>query len=100
MSVLVRDPTDDTFKLYVKGADSIIMERLNMDLVDKAQYEYTLDFINGASKNGLRTLLIGMRVLDGVEVAKFLTQCAVAEADIHRREALLTEVYSRLETNF
>jgi magnesium-transporting ATPase (P-type) len=28
MSLLIRDPTDGLLKLYVKGADSIIMERL------------------------------------------------------------------------
>lgn len=28
MSVLVRDPTDGLLKLYVKGADSIILDRL------------------------------------------------------------------------
>jgi len=29
MSVLVRDPTDGLLKLYVKGADSIILDRLS-----------------------------------------------------------------------
>ena len=29
MSVLVRDPSDNKVKLYVKGADSIILSRLS-----------------------------------------------------------------------
>jgi magnesium-transporting ATPase (P-type) len=28
MSVLIKDPTDGLIKLYVKGADNIIMSRL------------------------------------------------------------------------
>jgi len=28
MSILVRDPQDNKIKLYIKGADSIIMDRL------------------------------------------------------------------------
>ena len=35
MSILVRDPEDDKIKLYIKGADSIIMDRLNMEAVRK-----------------------------------------------------------------
>lgn len=31
MSILVRDPTDGLLKLYVKGADSIIMDRLGKE---------------------------------------------------------------------
>ena len=31
MSILVKDPIDGKMKLYVKGADSIIIERLNKD---------------------------------------------------------------------
>ena len=33
MSILLKDPEDGKIKLYVKGADSIIMERLNRDAV-------------------------------------------------------------------
>lgn len=29
MSILVKDPDDGLYKLYVKGADSIIKERLD-----------------------------------------------------------------------
>ena len=29
MSILLRDPTDDKIKLYIKGADSIILSRID-----------------------------------------------------------------------
>ena len=34
MSVLVRDPLDGLVKLFVKGADSTIEERLDLDIND------------------------------------------------------------------
>lgn len=30
MSILIRDPLDKSIKLYVKGADSIILDRCNL----------------------------------------------------------------------
>ena len=34
MSILVYDPTDKHYKLYCKGADSVIKERLNMNNIN------------------------------------------------------------------
>ena len=34
MSILVKDPDDGFYKLYVKGADSIIKERLDRNQID------------------------------------------------------------------
>lgn len=33
MSILIKDPEDGKIKLYVKGADSIVMDRLDKDTV-------------------------------------------------------------------
>jgi len=33
MSILVQDPTDGYFKLYCKGADSVIKERINLQKI-------------------------------------------------------------------
>lgn len=35
MSILVRDPTDHKIKLFIKGADSIIKSRLDMNQLSK-----------------------------------------------------------------
>ena len=35
MSILVRDPKDGKIKLYIKGADSIIIERLNKEALKR-----------------------------------------------------------------
>jgi phospholipid-translocating ATPase len=37
MSVLLKDPNDAKYKLYVKGADSIIMERIDKSTFDEGQ---------------------------------------------------------------
>lgn len=63
MSILVRDPNDKKYKMFIKGADSIIKERLDhsqftSDISEKVEW-----FLNTASRQGLRTLLMGMRVV-------------------------------------
>lgn len=50
MSVLLRDPVDGKLKLYIKGADSIIKDRL-----DKKQFPENIEsrtewFLDTASK--------------------------------------------------
>lgn len=67
MSVLVKDKQTGDIKLLIKGADSIIKARL-----DTNQYPQEFDekiewFLNTASKQGLRTLLMGMRVVEEEE---------------------------------
>lgn len=71
MSVLVKDPRDNLLKLYVKGADDVIRERLNPKNQD-AEIETAVDkFVRDSSEKGLRTLLYAMRVLDEEEVMEF-----------------------------
>jgi magnesium-transporting ATPase (P-type) len=50
MSVLLWDPTDGKNKLFVKGADSIIMERIDQKSLDDKQRKKTDDFLDTASK--------------------------------------------------
>ena len=72
MSVLLKDPNDGKIKLYIKGADSIIKERLDKGQLD-ANFETEIeDFLNTASKQGLRTLLMGMRIIEPEEAEEFM----------------------------
>lgn len=76
MSILLRDPTDGKIKLLIKGADSIIKERL-----DKSQYPADMEkeiewFLDIASRQGLRTLLMGLKVVEEKEKDDFLAKCA------------------------
>ena len=99
MSILVKDPKDGFYKLYCKGADSVIKDRLsdhphNIELIDE-----TDDFIRKASLKGLRSLLFSMKILDKDEVREFLNKCKEAEQDIENRNILLDAIYDELESN-
>jgi phospholipid-translocating ATPase len=99
MSILVKDPKDGFFKLYCKGADCVIKERLsdhphNTHLIDE-----TDDFIRKASLKGLRSLLFSIKILDKDEVTVFLKKCKEAEQDIENRNILLDTIYDELESN-
>lgn len=75
MSVLLRDPRDNKIKLLIKGADSIIKSRLDQNQFSDAQREKTEWFLTTASKQGLRTLLMGMRIVEEKEKDAFLIEC-------------------------
>ena len=70
-SVLVRDPRDQHIKLYVKGADDVIRERLKWDGQDPHILTQVETFVKDSSKKGLRTLLFAMKILDEEEVQEF-----------------------------
>lgn len=64
MSVLAKDPMDGLIKLYVKGADTTIEERLDPDSKDNLTIESVRDFTQKASVMGLRTLYVAMKIVD------------------------------------
>ena len=63
MSILLTDPIDGKIKLYTKGADSIIKDRLSTN-IDLKTMDAIDDFLARSSVKGLRTLLLSMRVFD------------------------------------
>ena len=71
MSILVRDPKDEKFKLYIKGADTEIKKRLKPGVQDPNIVASVDRFVDDSTKEGLRTLLFAMRVLDEDEVHNF-----------------------------
>jgi magnesium-transporting ATPase (P-type) len=97
MSILCRDPEDGYYKLYVKGADSIIKERLDPSQIDHEIMEQVDDFLTSASVKGFRTLLMAMKVLDKTEVEDFLNKCAEAEGNLITREKALQQIFSDFE---
>ena len=100
MSILLRDPTDGKVKLLIKGADSIIKDRLDKSQFPKEIEDRTEWFLNTASKQGLRTLLMGMRVVEESELKDFMDKVKAVELDINPdKKALLAKVYSDFEQN-
>ena len=68
MSVLIRDPNDDRIKLLVKGADSVIRSRLAEGSMTPELEKKTDWFLEKASKKGLRTLLMAMKIVEEDEM--------------------------------
>lgn len=102
MSILVRDPVDGKIKLYIKGADSIIKERLDNKQYPEEMRDKIEWFLDIASKQGLRTLLMGMRVVTEDEKDKYLGDLANAEKDMTnliRREANINNINDNFERN-
>jgi magnesium-transporting ATPase (P-type) len=64
MSVVIR--SGGMLKMYIKGADSIIKARLSKDQTLNLD-----DELNRFSRIGLRTLLIGMRIISEGEYSAF-----------------------------
>jgi len=79
MSILIQDPVDGKFKLLVKGADSIIMGRLDEKAQSNEINKKTKWFLDTASKQGLRTLLMAMRIVDEAEKDAFLADVNAAK---------------------
>jgi phospholipid-translocating ATPase len=97
MSVLLKDPMDNQYKLLIKGADSIIKSRLDMNQFPEEMQEKTEWFLDTASKQGLRTLLMGMRVVSQEELDQYMKDVAEAELDLKRRDELVEEVNNKFE---
>lgn len=89
MSILLRDPQDGLIKLFTKGADSIIKDRLDPLQIDKIRMGETEDFLTKASLKGLRTLLMAMKVVDESELQEFIKQTQEAEKDVMERDKIL-----------
>lgn len=70
MSVILKD-SQGRIKLYIKGADTIIKARLKHQ-EQQPFLKYIDKKLRGFAKKGLRTLLIGMKVLDAAEYSAFL----------------------------
>ena len=95
-SVLIKEGS--LYKLYIKGADSIIEERLDnstpANVLEKSRY-----FVNLFSAQGYRTLYVAMRILSGEEAEDFMSELEQAEMDTLHKKEKLEQVYATIENN-
>ena len=99
MSILVLDPRDNRYKLYVKGADSEIHKRLKKDGQDAKIMRAVEEFTETASEQGLRTLYFAMKILDQKELERFHTEVELTEQILQKKEERLEIIYSNLESD-
>ena len=99
MSILVRDPTDGLIKLYIKGADSIILDRLSREPEknDENTMSYVKKFVDYSSCIGLRALLVAVKVLDEDELYQFNQDVEKADSNIENRDANMAKVFDLFE---
>ena len=93
-SVIVKEGS--LYKMYIKGADSIIEERLDestpSEVLERSRY-----FVNLFSAQGYRTLYIAMKVFKEEEWEDFSAELEQAEMDTLHKKEKLEEIHQRLE---
>ena len=85
-------------KMYCKGADSIIEERLSIHTPKKIlnQCKY---YVNKFSDLGYRTLFIAMKILSQEEYDKFSSDLKEAQMSLENKDEKVAEVYNNIEKN-
>ncbi|XP_064421799.1 phospholipid-transporting ATPase ID [Latimeria chalumnae] len=94
MTVIVRNP-EGQLKLYCKGADTVLFERLhpsNQDLM-----YVTNDNLNEFAGEGLRTLVLACKNLDEDYFTNWLKALHRASITLDNRDELLAAVYEDIE---
>lgn len=93
MSVIVKK--DGKMKLYCKGADSVIFERLHSSSDElKAT---TTEHLNKFAGEGLRTLCLAYKDLDEAYFQEWSERHHEAATALNNREELVDEVYDEIE---
>ena len=102
-TVIVKEKNDTNSKnpiirLYCKGADSIIEERLS-NKTPKNVLEQCKYYVNKFSSIGYRTLFIAMKVLSQDEYNKFANDLKEAQMSLENKEENVKKVYESIENN-
>ncbi len=95
MSVIVHCP-DGKIRVYAKGADSIIKDRIG---VNREQIEITDGHLHQFAKKGLRTLAIAYREVSLEEYGKFEDEYNKT-IDHYDKDNLMPKVFNLVENNF
>ncbi|KAG0163105.1 hypothetical protein DFQ30_000735 [Apophysomyces sp. BC1015] len=96
MSVILRRPAPwNDIVLYCKGADNVILERLD----SSEEPDQTQNDIDMYSKDGLRTLMLAWRTLDEAEYQTWNQQAEEAGTAIEDRARKLDAVQDTIERN-
>ena len=102
-TIIVKERNNDNgvtnnniIKLYCKGADSIIEERLSKKTPKNflSQCKY---YVNKFSALGFRTLFIAMKVLSQEEYDKFSSDLKEAQMSLENKDQKVEEVYNSIE---
>ncbi|KAE8284798.1 Phospholipid-transporting ATPase IC [Larimichthys crocea] len=95
MSIILKFP-DGRIRLYCKGADTVIYERLSPDSRHKETTQQALDIFANAT---LRTLCLCYKDISATEYATWSRNHKEAQVTMSNRDAALDRVYEQIENN-
>ena len=98
MSIIVRTEEGE-IKLFCKGADSVILERLGEKDFQRLHYGTTITHLEEFARSGLRTLCLGVATIPQSEYDQWNQSWKVATAAINNREQLVEEAATKIECN-
>ncbi|KAM8860791.1 phospholipid-transporting ATPase ID [Synchiropus picturatus] len=96
MSVIVRNE-QGLLKLYCKGADTVIFERL--DPTSEELMLTTTEHLNEFAAEGLRTLALAYKDLEEDDFVVWMEKFQTAKTEIENREEKLSILYEEVEQN-
>ncbi|KAJ3058360.1 hypothetical protein HDU98_005521, partial [Podochytrium sp. JEL0797] len=99
MSVIVKDVETGKYHLYIKGADNVILERLNPDerINPADKVAAAIQCLDEFSVVGLRTLVIAFRELDDDLYYAFKDEYEAAETALVDRDLKMTAASEKVE---
>ena len=98
MSVVVRDPRG-RIKLYIKGADTKIMERLGTSPEQCKYRGATERHLKVFAEEGLRTLCLGMKVIEEKDYLEWKKIYEKATTDVANKQEEMNKAAELMETN-
>lgn len=96
MSVLVRTPNNQ-IRLYCKGADTMIMERLSVKDTSQLLRQATLQHLDKFATDGLRTLCVAYKIVEGEYCEKWLERLHEALIDLENKDKRVDALYEEME---
>lgn len=95
MSIIIKDGV--TIKMFIKGADSEIIKRINKKSGNQSHLEIASHYVNYFSLRGYRTLLVGVKTLEEKVYQQFLNDLKEAGKDLKTKEINTDLIYDKFE---
>ena len=96
MSVICRCP-DGKIKLFIKGADSIILDRLGSSPTEQLYRDVTINHLEEFATEGLRTLCLASREISAEDYKNFSDMFYKASLSLENRDEAIEDVATLIE---
>lgn len=96
MSVIIRHPHDNSIRLYMKGADVAVLQKMDMSGI-QPYHKSTFKAVHEFASKGLRTLCVAMKIIPVEEFEKWYAEyekvkCSMGEGKESRLQQLGEEI--------